>query len=1267
MRPILASLLLLCFFGTGKVQAQPHPQVAYFHLGDIELLESPFLEAQLTDLRYIMTLDPDRLLSPFLREAGLTPKAPCYPNWENTGLDGHIGGHYLSALAMMYAATEDEAVRDRLDYMLDELYRAQQAVGTGFIGGTPGSAGLWQEIKSGDIRGEGFDLNGKWVPLYNIHKTYAGLRDAWLHAGSDLARRMLIDFADWMTDITSGLTDEQMQRMLRSEHGGLNETFADVAEITGDGKYLELARRFSHRAILDPLVQGEDRLTGLHANTQIPKVIGFKRVADVSAGDQNDPDGNSGGNLAIEWDNAARFFWDNVVDHRSVAIGGNSVSEHFHPADDFSSMLDHVEGPETCNTYNMLRLTKMLYRTEPEVRFADYYERALYNHILASQQPENGGFVYFTSMRPGHYRVYSQAEESMWCCVGSGMENHTKYGEFIYARSEDALYVNLFIPSRLNWQEKGVTLVQQTRFPDEENISFRVGTGTKGKTAFSLRLRYPSWAKGATVSVNGKPQVVNAEPGSYITIDRKWKDGDEVTLTLPMQVAVEQIPDRKQFYAFTYGPVVLACPMGTEDMDGLYANDGRGAHIAHGRQIPTEEIPMLAGSPESLPGSLHRTDDEQIAFTCGELRFIPFSRLHDSRYAIYFRTIPCAQEVRSPDGLLRVNLELNEGKPAYSVTYNGKTMLESSPLGLDTSIGSFAEGLVPVKNELNPIDETYTLPHAKASRIRYVANELTATYTNRGGDTLQIVFRVSNNDISQTYRINSARHTHCTILKESTGFDFPSHTTTFITPQNRWGEGWMLTKPSYEEEYTLDEPVGTPSKYGVGYTFPALFHIGDDGWVLLSETGVSSRYAGTKLGEGTKEGLYTIAFPEKEENHGVGEATVTARLPLLTSWKTITVGETLKPIVETTSAYDVVEPLYEPSRVFEPGKSTWSWILWQDPSCNYQDQVTFIDLAADLGYEYILIDALWDKQIGYENMPSLIRYAQSKGVDVILWYNSNGSWNDAPQGPHNRMDTAPARHREMEWMRSLGVKGIKVDFFGGDKQATMKLYEDILTDANEYGIAVNFHGTTLPRGWERMYPNHMTSEAALVSENLVFEQYFADREAYTSTILPFTRNAVSGMDFGPVFFNKRFSKDDTYGNFRKTTDAFQVASSVIYQSAIQHMGITPGNLDEQPDHVLDFVKTVPTVWDETRFIDGYPGRYFVVARRHGDKWYIAGSNAEQQTKKLNLSLPWLAGEELSVIYDKEDRTAGLKTDAVDNEGRLVIEMQALGGITITTK
>lgn len=642
-------LALIISISIGK--AQTNHQVSYFSLQDVKLLSSPFLQAQQTDLHYILALDPDRLSAPFLREAGLTPKAPSYTNWENTGLDGHIGGHYLSALSMMYAATGDTAIYHRLNYMLNELHRAQQAVGTGFIGGTPGSLQLWKEIKAGDIRAGGFSLNGKWVPLYNIHKTYAGLRDAYLYAHSDLARQMLIDLTDWMIDITSGLSDSQMQDMLRSEHGGLNETFADVAEITGDKKYLELARCFSHKVILDPLIKDEDRLNGMHANTQIPKVIGYKRVAEVSKDDKD-------WNHAAEWDHAARFFWNTVVNHRSVCIGGNSVREHFHPSDNFTSMLNDVQGPETCNTYNMLRLTKMLYQNsgdvdnsnKPDPRYVDYYERALYNHILSSQEPDKGGFVYFTPMRPGHYRVYSQPETSMWCCVGSGLENHTKYGEFIYAHRQDTLYVNLFIPSQLNWKEQGVTLTQETLFPDDGKVTLRIDKASKKK--LTLMIRIPGWAgssKDYAITINGQKKKYAIRPGvsTYLPIHRKWKKGDVITFNLPMEVSLEQIPDKKDYYAFLYGPIVLAASTGTEHLDGIYADDSRGGHIAHGKQIPLQEVPMLIGNPVSIRTSLHKLNGNKLAFSYDgniypaqmgkPLELVPFFRLHNSRYAVYFR------------------------------------------------------------------------------------------------------------------------------------------------------------------------------------------------------------------------------------------------------------------------------------------------------------------------------------------------------------------------------------------------------------------------------------------------------------------------------------------------------------------------------------------------------------------------------------------------------------------------------------------------------
>lgn len=634
--------------------------------------------------------------------------------------------------------------------------------------------------------------------------------------------------------------------------------------------------------------------------------------------------------------------------------------------------------------------------------------------------------------------------------------------------------------------------------------------------------------------------------------------------------------------------------------------------------------------------------------------------------SIIFSTILCAQKVSGPDGKLAVMLELNDGVPNYEVEYNNKTFLEKSALGLETSIGSFASNLKKLGSNIRVIDESYILPQAKQREIHYQANEMTTTFVNEKGDSLDIVFSVSNNDIALAYRVRAQKERFCTVLCEKTAFNFPAGTTKFATPQIRGGEGWMKSKPSYEEEYVLEEPIDVPSQYRLGYTFPALFHL-KDGWILLSETGVNSHYCGTRLSDADADGILTISFPDKSENGGAGDVAPTAAVPLLTSWKTITVGESLTPIVETTSAYNTVKPIYEPTIDYKPGRGTWSWILWQDASCNYDDQKIFIDLAALMGYEYILIDALWDTQIGYEKMPSLIHYAQSKGVDVILWYNSNGAWNNAPQGPRNKMDTSPAREKEMAWMRSLGVKGIKVDFFGGDKQVTMKLYEDILTDANKYGLFVDFHGTTLPRGWERMYPNHFSSEASLVSENLVFSQRFADAEAQRSTILPFTRNAVSVMDFGPVFFNKRFGKTNDTGNVRRTTDAFQIATSILYQSPIQFFGITPNNLTEQPNFVIDFMKNVPVTWDETKLIDGYPGKFVILARRHGDKWFIVGTNAGSQAKELKLALPWLVGKQVKILYDKDDRSAGLRELTVDKKGNLTVKMQSLGGAVIYTE
>lgn len=620
--------------------------------------------------------------------------------------------------------------------------------------------------------------------------------------------------------------------------------------------------------------------------------------------------------------------------------------------------------------------------------------------------------------------------------------------------------------------------------------------------------------------------------------------------------------------------------------------------------------------------------------------------------------------VESPDSELKVTVQVAK-TPVYSITYKGEVVLEPAPLGLYTSIGDFSNNLKFESCILQPIVDVYHLNRSKMSDIGVNANKLTATFTNANADSIQMIFFVENNNVALCYRISSPTHHSCEITGEATAFDFPLNTKTIITPQAPWGAGWKLSKPSYEEEYTYFEPIGTPSKYGLGYTFPALFQTNEKTWTLISETGVDGQYVGCKLGEGTAEGVYPIAFPEKEENRSIGTNTVFVQLPAQTSWKTITIGETLAPIVESTIAFDVVKPKFESPKEFLTGRSTWSWILWQDESCNYNDQKIFIDLAADMKYEYILIDALWDKQIGYDKIPELIKYAQSKGVDVILWYNSNGQWNDAPQGPKNRMDTPEARQKEMEWMQSLGVKGIKVDFFGGDKQCTMQLYEDILTDAAKYGLAVNFHGTTIPRGWERMYPNYMSSEAVLASENLVFQQYFADKEAFSATIIPFTRNAIGNMDFGPVFFSKRFSKHENWGTIRKTTDAFEMATAVLFSSAIQHFGIVPNDLKTQPDDVLEFMKNVPTTWDETKFIDGYPGKYCVIARRHKKTWYIAAVNGENEEKELSINLPMLSGHYVNAYRDDDSGQILRRIWQVSGNGQLKFKLQPYGGVVIT--
>lgn len=651
MKSITVSIVLsMGITITGFAQA---PALQAFPLSSVRLLDGPFKEAQQTDKRYMLSLDPDRLLAPFLREAGLPAKAASYGNWENSGLDGHIGGHYLTALSLMYASTGDAQVKQRLSYMIDQLEQCQQANGDGYIGGIPGGKAMWAAIAAGKIDAGAFSLNQKWVPLYNIHKLYAGLYDAWAIAGNQKAKTLLLKLCDWCVQLTSGLSDEQVQQMLRSEHGGLNEVFADVAAATGDQRYLTLARRFSDRRILDPLLQQKDMLTGLHANTQIPKVIGYQRIAEVAQD--------------TAWANAADFFWNTVVKYRTVSIGGNSVREHFHPANDFSSMVESREGPETCNSYNMLKLTRHLFLTRPSIRYMDYYERTLYNHILSSQRPQ-GGFVYFTPMRPQHYRVYSQPQEGFWCCVGSGLENHGKYGELIYAHDKGALYVNLFMPSALTWKEKGLTLTQQTRFPFETTSAIKIQL--KQPAAFPIHLRMPSWTNGRMrVTVNGKPvQATGDKATGYLAINRRWKTGDLITVQLPMQTTAEVLPDHSQWVSFVHGPIVLAAATDTTGLDGLLADGSRMGHIAAGPLVPQDEAPLVVGDSHTMAKALlpYTKNLTTLSFTAPSLFYQskyknlvlqPFFRVHNSRYVIYF-------PYTSPGNLEQVKKAMQEKEQA---------------------------------------------------------------------------------------------------------------------------------------------------------------------------------------------------------------------------------------------------------------------------------------------------------------------------------------------------------------------------------------------------------------------------------------------------------------------------------------------------------------------------------------------------------------------------------------------------------------------------
>ena len=624
------------------------------------------------------------------------------------------------------------------------------------------------------------------------------------------------------------------------------------------------------------------------------------------------------------------------------------------------------------------------------------------------------------------------------------------------------------------------------------------------------------------------------------------------------------------------------------------------------------------------------------------------------------------KQMTSPDGKLVVTVADMDGRPSYSVSYDNVLFLKPSPLGMIANIGDFSSGMSLEKNvSTNKIDETYELASIKKSKVHYVANEAVFSFTQQGKTIYDVIFRISNNDVAFKYKMYPQGETlSCVVKQEVTGFAFPDGTTTFLCPQSKPMGGFARTSPSYETSYTADDVAGK-NGWGEGYTFPCLFRNGDNGWVLVSETGVNGGYCASRL-LGHKGGVYTIGFPQEGEANGNGTVSPGIALPGETPWRTITVGKTLAPIVETTVPFDVVKPLYQAKGEYTYGRGSWSWIIGMDGSTNYKEQLRYIDFSAAMGYQSVLVDALWDKQIGRDKIEELAKYGKNKGVALYLWYNSNGYWNDAPQTPRGIMDNAIARRKEMKWMQSIGIRGIKVDFFGGDKQMTMQLYEDILSDANEYGLLVIFHGCTLPRGWERMYPNFASSEAVLASENLHFSQGSCDHEAFNATLHPFIRNTVGSMDFGGSALNKYYNADNApRGSRRVTSDVYALATAVLFQSPVQHFALAPNNLTDSPSWAIDFMKEVPTTWDEVRFIDGYPGKYVILARRHGDKWYIAGVNAQKETLKLKVNLPMFSnGEKVRLFSDDKVLQGGVKQIGIGKKQELQLSIPCNGGILI---
>ncbi len=620
-------------------------------------------------------------------------------------------------------------------------------------------------------------------------------------------------------------------------------------------------------------------------------------------------------------------------------------------------------------------------------------------------------------------------------------------------------------------------------------------------------------------------------------------------------------------------------------------------------------------------------------------------------------------QVTSPDGQVEAHVLLDaEGRPGYAIELGGQPLLDASPLGLATTTGRWAGALsVQSVSEIESVQETYQLKHGKCSRCRYEARRRVVRLVNEAGSVLDLVFQVSNDGVAFRYRIPQQKDVdQVTSYREFTGFQFSTETTSWLMPMHDPADGWEQTFPAYEGHYTNDASVGQPSPTGMGWAFPGLFRRPDVGWALVTEAGLDGSYHASRM-EARSDGLYRVAGPEPGEGKGMEDPTAsTFTLPFASPWRLVAVGEGLAPIVETSLVTDVSPPsTLDDASFVERGKVAWSWLPLKDDSIVLDTQRRFIDMAARYGFEYCLIDNWWDEQIGYDGVKELVDYAEQKGVGIFLWYNSNGAFNTAPQTPQDRMHTAEVRNEEFQRLRDMGVRGVKVDFFGGDKQSVIQLYRTLFRDAGEHDLMVNVHGSTLPRGWRRTFPQFMTSEAVRGYEYITFNQEDADRAPSHATVVPFTRNVVGPMDFTPTMLT-----DSVGASKRRTSDAFDLAMTVVFESGLQHLGVTPKSLDRQPAFVQEFLSRVPPAWDEVQFIDGVPGEYVVLARRSGDTWYVGGFNGEAESRLVQIPLSFLDGAASgTLITDGADhRSVEQRSLSVAPSDTLTVELQGYGGV-----